>query len=54
MLFNLTVMDTSGTIFTKSSHADDSDIVARDMDVVKEKFAALEEGGFIFALKAMK
>jgi len=39
-------MDTSSTIFTKSSQllgfADDLDIVGRNMEVVKEKFVALE------------
>ena len=45
-------MDTSNTIFTKSSQllgfADDLDVIGRNMDVVKEKFVALEEGGSKF------
>ena len=42
-------MDTSNTIFTKSSQllgfADDLDVIGRNMEAVKEKFVALEEGG---------
>ena len=40
-------MDTSNTIFTKSKllgFADDLDVIGRNMDVVKDKFIALEEG----------
>src|ERR1700743_2498323 len=48
-------MDTSNTIFTKSSQlsgfSDDLDVIGRNMDVVKEKFIALEEDGSNFGLK---
>jgi sorting nexin-29 len=48
-------MDTSSTIFTKSSQllgfADDLDIVGRNMEVVKEKFVALERKGTDLGLK---
>ena len=54
LLFNLTLeaavrtmnIDTSGTIFTKSSQllgfADDLDIIGRNMEAVKDKFMSLE------------
>ena len=63
LLFNLileaavraTDMDTSSTIFTRSSQllgfADDLDIMGRNMDVVKEKFMALDGKGSDFGLK---
>ena len=48
-------MDTSNIIFTKSNQllgfANDLDVIGRNMDVVKEKFIALEEGGSNFGLK---
>ena len=48
-------MDTNSSIFTKSSqllgYADDLDIIGRNMEAVKEKFTALEEGGSKFGLK---
>ena len=55
LLFNLILeaavrtmaIDTSSTIFTKSSQllgfADDLDIMGRNMEIVKEKFVALDE-----------
>lgn len=63
LFFNLTLeaavrtsgVDTSSAIFTKSSQllgfADDLDVVGRNMDVVKVKFVALEEGASNFGLK---
>ena len=63
LLFNLILeaavrtmdMDTSSTIFTKSSQllgfADDLDIMGRSMDVVKEKFVALDRKGSDLGLK---
>ena len=63
LLFNLILeaavrfigMDTSSTIFTKSNQllgfADDVDVVGRNMDAVKEKFVAFEEGASNFGLK---
>ena len=63
LLFNLILeaavramdMDTSSTIFTKSSQllgfADDLDLIGRNMDVVKEKFVALDNRGSDFGLK---
>src|SRR6202012_4324618 len=48
-------MDTNSTIFTKSSQllgfADDLDLIGRNMDVVKEKFLALDNRGSDFGLK---
>ena len=47
-------IDTSSTIFTKSSllgFADDLDIMGRNMEIFKEKFAALDEKGSDFGLK---
>src|ERR1700744_2146139 len=48
-------IDISSTIFTKSTQllgfADDLDIMGRNMEVVKEKFVALERKGSDFGLK---
>ena len=48
-------IDLNNTNFTKSSKllgfADNLDILGRSMDVVKEKFIALEEGWSNFGLK---
>lgn len=63
LLFNLILeaavramaIDTSSTIFTKSNQllgfADDLDIMGRNMEVVKEKFVALDSKGTDFGLK---
>lgn len=63
LLFNLILeaavramaIDTSSTIFTKSSQllgfADDLDIMGRNMEVVKEKFVALDRKGSDFGLR---
>jgi hypothetical protein len=63
LLFNLVLeaavrtmdMDTNSTIFTKSSqllgYADDLDIMGRNMEVVKEKFLALDRKGSDLGLK---
>lgn len=63
LLFNLTLeaavrtmdIDSSGTIFTKSSQllgfADDLDVIGRNMEVVKDKFMALERKGSDLGLK---